>query len=598
MKSSAILTILLLFATTLNALEIEWPEQRFIHISENQPIDEFLKEFFTRQGHMVKISDAVKGSTVSGKFNQNPVDVIDQISKAFDLVWYYDGKMVHIYKSHETETKMILLKHISTEVFDDIITKMNLVDEKFPLKYFPQERIISVFGPANFVKAIEEAASIIDTPFNTIETRKKAVEMPKVIRVFKLKHAWADDKTLYYEGRSITIQGVATILKQMLSAQAPTDAIPNPGTARQNRMTMPKRNSLQGLAIRNNGNQPALATHSAANLFNRSTAPPPPARHQGDPGATGIIQAATRLNAVVVKDTLFNMPFYENLIEELDVPLRLVEIRATIVDVASEAVKSLGINWRGGLGSGDNQIVGSFKPTPRGVLPNLNLDSRSGVISDFNNGFSVSTIIGNLVDDFLIARINAMEDKGFARIVSRPSVITFDNIEAQFKHTDTFFVRVAGEDEANLFEISTGINLRVTPHLITEAGRHRIQLVVNIEDGKLTEGQVDSIPIITRSNVNTQAVISENESLLIGGLIHEDLDNVHSKVPVLGDTPILGNFFRHKKSTKQKLERLFLISPKILTDKHGRARTSQTQSKKTKPKSQPEINFGLFEKSF
>jgi type III secretion protein C len=182
-------------------------------------------------------------------------------------------------------------------------------------------------------------------------------------------------------------------------------------------------------------------------------------------------------------------------------------------------------------------------------------------------GLSLETILGQFADDFFLARINAMENKGKAKIVSRPSVITFDNIEAQFKHTDSFFVRVAGERDVGLYEISTGIVLKVTPHVIDVKGHTKIQLIVNVEDGMVTGNSVDNIPALKNSNINTQAIVDENNSLLIGGLIHDQEKTEKNKVPVLGDIPLLGAMFQYETKTKSKMERLFLISPRIIESK-------------------------------
>jgi type III secretion protein C len=104
----------------------------------------------------------------------------------------------------------------------------------------------------------------------------------------------------------------------------------------------------------------------------------------------------------------------------------------------------------------------------------------------------------------------------------------------------------------------------VTPHLIFEEHNPRIQLLISIEDGKVKPGEVDEIPVVENSTINTQAVVGENESLLIGGLIYDTHKEIQRKVPLLGDIPLLGNLFRSKDKVESKNERLFLISPRIL----------------------------------
>ena len=147
--------------------------------------------------------------------------------------------------------------------------------------------------------------------------------------------------------------------------------------------------------------------------------------------------------------------------------------------------------------------------------------------------------------------------------MSKPHVITLANVEAVLDNTETFFVRVEGEEEVDLFNVSVGTTLRVTPHVFEDAGRTHIKLLVNIEDGSTSDQRVDDIPIIDRSSINTQALISEGQSLLIGGLVRETTQNSVSKVPLLGDIPVLGGLFRTNRKSSVQAERLFLLTPRL-----------------------------------
>jgi type III secretion protein C len=130
----------------------------------------------------------------------------------------------------------------------------------------------------------------------------------------------------------------------------------------------------------------------------------------------------------------------------------------------------------------------------------------------------------------------------------------------------SFYVRVAGEFDVDLFNVIAGTTLRVTPHVFHEGGDAlpRIRLLVNIEDGTLTDARVDQIPIVDRSAINTQSLIAEGESLLIGGLVREETSSAVSKVPVLGSIPLLGRLFRRTAKSTARIERLFLITPRLI----------------------------------
>jgi type III secretion protein C len=172
-----------------------------------------------------------------------------------------------------------------------------------------------------------------------------------------------------------------------------------------------------------------------------------------------------------------------------------------------------------------------------------------------------------------IGRIRALQAEGAARVVSSPQVVTLSNVEALFDNSSTFYVRVAGREEVDLFNVSAGTTLRVTPHVFRDNEQTRIKLLVNVEDGALTERQVDRIPVVERSTINTQALITEGESLLIGGMVRDSISTNVDKVPGLGDVPVVGNLFKTKSSQSARVERMFLITPRLAASRPAPANT-------------------------
>jgi type III secretion protein C len=138
-------------------------------------------------------------------------------------------------------------------------------------------------------------------------------------------------------------------------------------------------------------------------------------------------------------------------------------------------------------------------------------------------------------------------------------------VEAVVEANTSFFVRIQGEFDVDLFNVQAGTTLRVTPHVMREVGRaSRIRLLVNVEDGNLTDSSVDNIPVIDRSAINTQTMINEGESLLIGGLVRDKTTKNVTKVPLLGDIPLLKYLFRYSSKRTEHTERLFLITPRLV----------------------------------
>ena len=141
--------------------------------------------------------------------------------------------------------------------------------------------------------------------------------------------------------------------------------------------------------------------------------------------------------------------------------------------------------------------------------------------------------------------------------------MTLSNVEAVFDNSRTFYVRVAGEREVDLFNITAGTALRVTPHVTREAAQTRIRMLVNIEDGSVTGDTVEAIPVVERATINTQALIAEGQSLLVGGLTVDAQSNDTDQIPILGDIPLIGNLFKTNRRSEGRIERLFLITPRV-----------------------------------
>jgi type III secretion protein C len=255
------------------------------------------------------------------------------------------------------------------------------------------------------------------------------------------------------------------------------------------------------------------------------------------------IEADPNLNTVLVRDSAQSIAMYQELIAQLDREPQLIEIQVTIVDVNRSKLQELGVDWR--YDDRNNSIsAGGGSPPPA------------------NGGLLLDTVLGDA--GRFLARVDALAQTGSARVVSRPQVLTLSNLEAILATDQSFFVRVAGNEEVDLFDVSVGTSLRVVPSVAGEAAAPQIRLRVAIEDGSLSEQTVDGIPIVDRATLNTQAVIHDGQSLLLGGLVRDEMIKDTTKVPLLGDVPGIGRLFRRETEVKASQERLFLISPRIV----------------------------------
>lgn len=252
-----------------------------------------------------------------------------------------------------------------------------------------------------------------------------------------------------------------------------------------------------------------------------------------------MFSADVQQNAVIVRDRKINMPLYEKLIKEFDRKPALIEIAVLIIDVNAQDLSSLGIDWAMSTKIGGGRI--SFNSNGE-----ANANNFSSVISNTPN--------------FMI-RLNALQQNAKAQILSRPSVVTLDNTQAVLDRSITFHTKLLAENVAKVESISTGTLLRVTPRLIDENGQKQMMLKLVIQDGR----QIDStsvqepLPQTLSSEVSTQTLLRAGQSLLLGGFVQNENSEGVSKIPLLGDLPLVGSLFRSKQNNTRSTVRLFLI---------------------------------------
>lgn len=280
-------------------------------------------------------------------------------------------------------------------------------------------------------------------------------------------------------------------------------------------------------------------------------------------------------NAIVAVETPGNLLLIQKVIEELDRPIQLVEVSVAIVDINSDAL----FDWQssligGGAGKINSQnisIIGGFGNNS-GASQTLgqSFDNKS-LVSDLTKapGLSANTLITG-ASYSILSSIKALETKGDAQILSRPSVLTIQNAEAYFDDDLVFYIKVPGQEDSNLFKVVSGTQIRVVPHIIQEedskpgGANSQIRLAVHIVDGKPSEEEVDGVPVVSSSEMNTQAIIGENQSLLVAGRYRHEQGKFEGRVPVVGRIPVLGLPFKNKEVVDRKLQRMFLITPRII----------------------------------
>ncbi|MCG8054972.1 MAG: type III secretion system outer membrane ring subunit SctC [Candidatus Thiodiazotropha endolucinida] len=547
----AIICLIILYG---NSQAAETPNlgQNITIIAREQPIGSFLKELFGQLSIPVVIDESVKG-TVNGSFeNITANEIFSDISKSFGLIKYYDGAILYIYTSNNIIRRIIPASSSISKRIVRAANDLNLTDRRNSIRKAVEGGLV-VTGTKRFIEQVDELVF-------AAENGLKNYEAPVGFKVFYLKYAWAQDVSMTFAGKQVVIPGVATILRQLIQ-ESPHFIY---SALSQDNLVKPTSPGLKGQGLNSIGNTDRIGIPDRGDLVQTNSHSDQYIHHVAsnsqiiEQSSKVRIQADPRLNAIIIRDSPDRMSRYKSLIDSLDVEPQMLEIEATIIDINTGKLKELGINWRW-QNNDDEVLFGSGEENSDRQL------STRGTITPFGRGGFISFVLGDNAK--FIGRINALESKGAAHIVSRPHVITLSNVEAIFDTSSTFYVRVAGREEVDLYNVSVGTSLRVTPHVFKDNGEAKIKLLVTIEDGQQTEQKVDDIPVVSRSAINTQALINAGESVLIGGLVREVKKDTEDKIPLLGDIPIMGNLFKTTNKQTTRVERLFLISPKLAVQK-------------------------------
>jgi len=532
---SSLIVLLSALSTQSIAAPLPPMDKSITLMARETSVNEFLIELFGLVGVPVVVNDQVKG-TVNGDWKNTAQELHQHTMKSFQLVTYYDGQVAHVYNAHDLQQRML---PVSIGVGNKIISQVNqlaLGDQHNAVGPAGEGGLV-VRGTPRFIEQVDEISRSV--------RRKSKVYVPQTVeKLFYLRHAWVQDSTLEMEGQSMVVPGIVSILNDLIAKQ-PLD--------NQSGQHLGNVNGSVSSMGQSELSRVSQVTDQATNPTPKKLAKVPSASGENDEPTR--VVAVPRLNAVLVRDLESRMSSYAALIQELDVEPYMLEIEATIIDISTDRAKEFGVNWRYRRDDGNEALVGNGTPSDLLLNPGQQITPQG-------QGGILSLALGNPASQFL-SRIRALETEGDAEIVSKPHVVTLSNAEAVLDTTRSFFVRVASSDDASLFKITAGTTLRVTPHVYRMDGKTRIKLLVNIEDGATSDAEVDQIPVIGNSTIRTQAIINDGDSLLVGGLVRQSKQDTVSKVPLLGDIPGLGSVFRSESKRGGKVERLFLITPRL-----------------------------------
>ena len=280
------------------------------------------------------------------------------------------------------------------------------------------------------------------------------------------------------------------------------------------------------------------------------------------------IQADESTNAIIITASLASTNNVKNVIRLLDIRKAQVLIEAIIVEISSNDANELGIQWlsKGGNGLGVINFNGAIP-----ALLAASTGDASNLASAINKGASFATgSFDSTSNNGFGGILNALAGSGKANILSTPSIVTLDNQEAMIMVgqevpfiTNTEIKSVGSNPFQNFERKDVGLTLVVKPQ-INEGDT--IKLDIEQEISNILPGSNASDLITSKRKIKTSVMVSNNKILVLGGLMDDTVIDSESKVPWLGDLPILGSAFTYKTKKAEKRNLLIFIRPTILTD--------------------------------
>src|SRR4051812_17486500 len=291
--------------------------------------------------------------------------------------------------------------------------------------------------------------------------------------------------------------------------------------------------------------------------------------------ARGDVVADERSNALIIEDIPSVLPKVEELVRMLDRKTPEVEIEARVVASTRTFARDIGTQLGIAYGSGNSAVGGATNPSPidisnlvprfitaPGNTKSIPLFSDLGATSP-NSGISFTTATNGFRLDFILTMA---ENRGLVKILSRPHIVTQNNISALIKQGSRIPVVTQAQlgGPPTVTYIDAFLRMTVVPQITAD---NTIFLAVDVENttpdfSHVSTNQVN--PTLNTQQATTQVLVSDGGTVVIGGVIQTQNSVAIAQVPLLGSIPWLGNLFKHTLVNTSTAELIFFITPKII----------------------------------
>lgn len=301
----------------------------------------------------------------------------------------------------------------------------------------------------------------------------------------------------------------------------------------------------------------------------------------------GSVSVDARTNTIIVNDTQPFIDKIRNMVDLLDVQVKQVMVEARIVRATTDFTKEMGVKWgilSQGITNNDSLLVGGSDTTLWDLRDpqendlggytydiqrpqNLNVDL--GVTSPGASRIAFGLI--SLSDFMLDLELSALQADGYGEVISTPKVLTADKQKATVASGSQIPYQSAEGGGANAVSttefIDATLSLDVTPSITPDG---KVQMELNITSDSPGNPTPTGQLTINKNQINTNVLVDNGETVVLGGIFEQETRNAQTKVPFLGDIPYVGRLFRKDLKADNKRELLIFVTPRIVNDSVSR----------------------------
>lgn len=302
----------------------------------------------------------------------------------------------------------------------------------------------------------------------------------------------------------------------------------------------------------------------------------------------GTVSVDPRTNTLIINDTAQKIDQIRGMIDLLDVSVKQVMIEARIVRATTDFTKEMGVKWgilSQGITNNNHLLVGGSDTTLWNLRePELD-EERGGYTYEIERPQNLNVDLGvtsagasriafgliSLSDFMLDLELSALQADGYGEVISTPKVLTADKQQAKVASGTQIPYQSAEGGGVNAVSttefIDATLSLDVTPSITPDG---KVQMNLNITSDSPGAPTPTGQLTINKNSINTNVLVDNGETVVLGGIFEQQTANQQTKVPFLGDIPYLGRLFRKDIKSDNKRELLIFVTPRIVNDSVSR----------------------------